>query len=295
MVVLMKIIAAYDGSKYGRWAIEWVEHLPLKVLSGLTVVHVVDPRWVSPPYRVQTAAVSNQGYERAEIHRLEQLTERVLARAKKLSVVVNLGGKVIKETGAIPKSILKHAPKQNGMMVLGSRGLGALDRFMLGSVSTRVTQYAPCPVLIVKQSPRPIRRILLAMDKYKIGTEALNFLIARMVPNILASRNGARPIEVVIVYALPFDYSCENCGVSHVDKAPHVEEATQKLRKAGFRVSERVEMGDPAATILKIAAKQKPELIVTGSKRIGAVERLFVGSISYQVLQHAPCSVLVIK
>jgi nucleotide-binding universal stress UspA family protein len=116
-----------------------------------------------------------------------------------------------------------------------------------------------------------------------------------MVPNTLASPNGTRPIDVVIVYALPFNYSRENWGGAHVDKAPHVEEATQKLREAGFRVSERVEMGDPVATILKIAAEQKPDLIVTGSKGIGPVERLFVGSVSYQVLQQALCSVLVIK
>lgn len=285
----MKIIAAYDGSKYGRWAIEWVEHLPLKAPSRLTVVHVVDPQWVPPPRVVQPAVVGNQRFERAEIQRLEKLTERLLTKAQKLSVVVSLGGKVIKERGAIPKMILEHAPKRNGMVILGSRGLSALDRFMLGSVSTRVAQYAPCPVLVVKQPPRTIRRILLAMDRSKSSSNGLNFIIARMVPNILPGRNDTRPIEVVVAYALPFDYSRGNCTV------PHVDEGARRLRRAGFRVIERVEMGDPAATILKIAAKQKPDLIVTGSKGIGAVERLFVGSVSYQVLQQAPCSVLIIK
>ncbi|MGZ9274842.1 MAG: universal stress protein [Nitrospira sp.] len=291
----MKIIAAYDGSKYGRWAIEWVEHLPLKAPSRLTVVHVVDPQWVPPPRVVQPAVVGNQRFERAEIQRLEKLTERLLAKAQKLSVVVSLGGKVIKERGAIPKMILEHAPKRNGMVILGSRGLSALDRFMLGSVSTRVAQYAPCPVLVVKQPPRTIRRILLAMDRSKSSRNGLNFLITRMVPNILPGRNDTRPIEVVVAYALPFDYSRGNRAVRHVDKAPHVDEGARRLRQAGFSVIERVEMGDPASTILKIAAKQKPDLIVTGSKGIGAVERLFVGSVSYQILQQAHCSVLIIK
>jgi nucleotide-binding universal stress UspA family protein len=283
----MKIITAYDGSKYGRWAIEWVEHLPLKAPSRLTVVHVVDPQWLTPPRVVQPAVVGNQRIGRAEIQRLEKLTERLLSKAQKLSVVVSLGGKVIKERGAIPKMILEHAPKRNGMVILGSRGLSALDRFMLGSVSTRVAQYAPCPVLVVKQPARTIRRILLAMDRSKSSSNGLNFLIARMVPNPI--RNGARPTEVVVAYALPFDYSRGNCTV------PHVDEGARRLRQAGFRVIERVEMGEPAATILKIAAKQKPDLIVTGSKGIGAIERLFVGSVSYQVLQHASCSVLIIK
>ena len=36
------------------------------------------------------------------------------------------------------------------LIVLGSRGLGGMESFMLGSVSERVTHHAHCPVLIVK-------------------------------------------------------------------------------------------------------------------------------------------------
>ena len=36
------------------------------------------------------------------------------------------------------------------LVVVGSRGLGRLDRLLLGSVSTSVVQRAPCPVLVVR-------------------------------------------------------------------------------------------------------------------------------------------------
>lgn len=36
------------------------------------------------------------------------------------------------------------------LIVMGAKGLGTIDRILLGSVSTRVVQYASCPVLVVR-------------------------------------------------------------------------------------------------------------------------------------------------
>jgi nucleotide-binding universal stress UspA family protein len=40
------------------------------------------------------------------------------------------------------------------LVIVGNRGLGMLDRFLLGSVSSAVTQRAPCSVLVVRDTPR---------------------------------------------------------------------------------------------------------------------------------------------
>src|ERR1043165_644187 len=40
--------------------------------------------------------------------------------------------------------------ERDGFLVAGSKGLDALDRFLLGSVSTKLIHYARCPVLVVK-------------------------------------------------------------------------------------------------------------------------------------------------
>ena len=39
-----------------------------------------------------------------------------------------------------------------GLNVVGSRGLGGIEEFFVGSVSDRVADDAKCPVLIVKES-----------------------------------------------------------------------------------------------------------------------------------------------
>jgi nucleotide-binding universal stress UspA family protein len=39
---MMKIVVAVDGSKYGRWATDWVARLPLADMKKVTGLHVVD-------------------------------------------------------------------------------------------------------------------------------------------------------------------------------------------------------------------------------------------------------------
>jgi nucleotide-binding universal stress UspA family protein len=46
---------------------------------------------------------------------------------------------------------MKGATKQHAdLIVMGAKGLAAVDRFLLGSVSTRVVQHANCAVLVVR-------------------------------------------------------------------------------------------------------------------------------------------------
>jgi nucleotide-binding universal stress UspA family protein len=54
------------------------------------------------------------------------------------------------KNGPVARSIVAF-PKEHGadLIVLGSRGAGAVDRYLLGSVSHKVTSVAECPVLVV--------------------------------------------------------------------------------------------------------------------------------------------------
>ena len=53
--------------------------------------------------------------------------------------------------GKPAEEIMKAASKQQAdLIVMGAKGLGAVDRIVLGSVSTRVVQHANCAVLVVR-------------------------------------------------------------------------------------------------------------------------------------------------
>lgn len=59
--------------------------------------------------------------------------------------------KTLCQVGIPAEKIMKVASKQHAdLIVLGAKGLGAIDRFLLGSVSTRVVQHANGAMLVVR-------------------------------------------------------------------------------------------------------------------------------------------------
>jgi nucleotide-binding universal stress UspA family protein len=108
----------------------------------VTVLHVVDISALRAPFLSQPVVAGSGAYIQEEIERMEARSGKTLKEAKQQLAALKLKGTVCKEQGAIAPVILKHAPKRDGLLVVGSKGLDALDRFMLGSVSTNHISYA---------------------------------------------------------------------------------------------------------------------------------------------------------
>jgi nucleotide-binding universal stress UspA family protein len=61
------------------------------------------------------------------------------------------------------------------------------------------------------------------------------------------------------------------------------------------KIDKRIEVGDVAGTVCRVAADVHADVIVVGSHGRGAIERILLGSVSEQVVRHAPCPVLVVR
>ena len=168
----MNVLVATDGSKYGHWGLNWVAKLPFVKQPRVMALHVLDSAWLRGPFRT-----------RPEIQRVEASAARTLKKANQQLALLKLKGTARKEQGAVAQTILKRAPKRDGLLVVGSQGLDALDRFMLGSVSTKLIQYATCPVLVVKDEAVPLRRIALATDGSEASAKALAFVLTKFQPD----------------------------------------------------------------------------------------------------------------
>jgi nucleotide-binding universal stress UspA family protein len=65
--------------------------------------------------------------------------------------------------------------------------------------------------------------------------------------------------------------------------------------KGVAKVTTTVESGDPATAILREADRAKPDLLLLGSRGLGDVRGLLLGSVSHKVAHMAPCTVVTVK
>jgi nucleotide-binding universal stress UspA family protein len=290
----MNVLVATDGSEYGQWGLNWVAKLPFVTPPRVTALHVLDSAWLRGPFRT-----------RPEILRVEARSARTLKKTKQQLAALKLKGTVRREQGAVAPVILKRAPKRDGLLVVGSQGLDALDRVMLGSVSTKLVQYARCPVLVVKGEAAPVRRITLATDGSSASAKALEFVLTRLRPDRSTGKGDRVPIHVNVIHVMvplslaPITIKSTIPWIKFPEQkeAGHrlAEESVRKLIKARFTAEPVCQLGKPAEEIMKMAAKHKADLIVMGAKGLGAIDRFLLGSVSTRVVQYANCSVLVVR
>lgn len=144
-MLFQKILAAYDGSKAANKALDKaIDLCKVTPEAKLEVLHVYDfPRfYVAEGFAPVPASMNKDFYE---------LAERTAEEAKKRVEAAGLEPKVEMVQGPPAETILEHAQKNGAdLIVIGSRGLGGIREFVLGSVSHNVVQHARIPVLVVK-------------------------------------------------------------------------------------------------------------------------------------------------
>lgn len=139
---MKRVLVAVDGSESSLKAARMGAEIAQKFGARVTLMHVV-PRLMLPPdvYGLTIAEVEKE--HRAYADALLDRTARELAP---------LGLELTRSVryGAPAEAIAEEAAATDvGMVVIGSRGLGAVARVFLGSVSDRLVHISPKPVLIV--------------------------------------------------------------------------------------------------------------------------------------------------
>ncbi len=141
------ILIPVDGSE-GSWrALSNAMEIGSKFDSQLTVVNVIQPynnaALLAVPLDNATITQGNSELEKVGDRVLEMAQERLSTYKGKVEYCL--------EVGHPSERIIALSKKSNcDAIVIGSRGLSGIAEFFLGSVSSKVAQYAGVPVLIVK-------------------------------------------------------------------------------------------------------------------------------------------------
>ena len=150
----MRILIAYDGSEPSKHALEQGMSLAKLTNSEVTVVSVV-PRIMIPVFTdVGAGASMYSGQEMADVQEdmrdyysesLKEASEELTKKYPKLQVKTEL------LEGRPSKSIVDMAENDGfDLIVIGSRGLGGITGWILGSTSSKVVESCTVPVLVIK-------------------------------------------------------------------------------------------------------------------------------------------------
>ncbi len=282
------ILVGVDGSAESDAAIRWAAREAVMRHAPMTLVHVVAPvvsRW---PMEPMYATITDWQQDNAQ-HVLEQglKTAHACGADSRLADV---------RTETLNSSVvpaLVRASESQQMVVVGSRGTGALGRMLLGSVSTGLVHHAHCPVAVIRPEPAfadANAPVLLGVD----GSPASEAATAMAFEE--ASGRGVGLValhawsDVAVFPMLGMDWS-EYESQGHEILAERL--AGWQERYPDVNVQRRLVCDQPARWLIR--ESEHAQLVVVGSRGRGGFAGTWFGSVGSAVAQSANIPVLVVR
>ena len=140
------ILVGVDGSDQSRRALAWAMHEAIQHKTPLTVMNV-RPGSVRPATHIywNMPTLPEGGLSTEQAHAsvqdfVDKVANDIGETAPEVAIEVVTGD---------PAEELVRASRDADLLVVGSRGSGGFHRLMMGSVSSKVTHHAACPIMVV--------------------------------------------------------------------------------------------------------------------------------------------------
>ncbi|MEU0440566.1 universal stress protein [Streptomyces sp. NPDC006186] len=231
---------------------------------------------------------------------LRNLADRVVAeavaRARTAEPDVEIGQVVV---SGEPLTVLEAQSRAAELVVVvGSRGMGGFVGLLLGSTAVHLAAHGACPVLVVREEPRPDGPVVLGVDGSAAGRKAVDFAFAeaflRGAPLVAlhawTTWNAPMPApsDPSAPYANP---PGTRAGTEERLSAEAL--AGRREHLPGVAVEHRVVHGGTREALIE--ASGSAQLLVVGARGRGGFTGLLLGSVSQAVLHHARCPVAVVR
>lgn len=283
-MALKRILATTDFSQRSDRALRRAASLSSALSADLQLLHVVDD---------------------------DQPIEVVEQEARQAAALLEKAANGLREAfgGAPVTSIKQGDPFQEivraavdaeaDLIAMGSHRKRLVRDVFVGTTIERVMRTGRHPVLMVNtELSGPYRRIIVATDMSEASAHALR------TAKSLGLLDGA---HVSLLHAFePFAKGMliyANVERENVEKyVDHEASETRRsmteflsdLDLAGLRYDVRLEEGGAFFTIKKIVDKEKPDLLVIGTRGLTGVKRVLLGSVADAVMRGVNCDILAV-
>ncbi|HLU28824.1 MAG TPA: universal stress protein [Glycomyces sp.] len=135
-----RVVVGIDGSETSLRALRWAVRYAEKTGAAIEALHA----WQIPTaYGTPVAVLPGEDFRAAAEQALHRSVESQLGGRTDLAV------EEVAEMGYPPKVLVDRSAEAD-LLVVGSRGRGALRGTLLGSVSLHCVSHAACPVVTVR-------------------------------------------------------------------------------------------------------------------------------------------------
>ncbi|AFR09812.1 universal stress family protein [Nocardiopsis alba ATCC BAA-2165] len=288
------VIVGVDGTSAAQAALAWAIEAAverderLRIVHGLGMSAVMGTLAGSGTERHQAGEQAREGGH--------ALLAAAAEEARRVHPDLNVSTLLAMEDA--PAVLLDEAGHRD-MIVVGSRGLGAVRAIMLGSVGLRTSTHAPCPVIVVPEVSERRRggRVVVGVDGSASSRRALRFALDHALVTDAA-------VVVVNSWEVPLPQDPESLAAdTHSLHEEMFDRQSEEVvagvlaeviddRTEGLDISAVRIQADPVESLLE--AGEGADMIVVGSRGRGGVSGLVMGSTSQGVLRRATVPVAVL-
>lgn len=277
MLTLRKLLLPVDYSQRCLKAAECVRMLARCWKSDVTVLHVTGERAPRDAGEDTGSAISRADF--------------AAALSKELAGI----NTVFTELEGDPAQTIVEFSRQQGMdlIVMPTRGRGALRRFLLGSVTAKVLHDASCPVWTgvhmdeepTRQTCTGIRHVACGVDLGPQSERVLRWAaeLAAGFSAKLTVIHASTQLEPVIGMVHDTEWR------AHVRKAI-LTQLSELLERAGSTAELRLAPGDPAKAVTAAAGEIGADVLVIGRTPDGVLGRLRTNA--YAIIRQSQCPVV---
>ncbi|XQE77744.1 universal stress protein [Streptomyces microflavus] len=282
------VTAGTDHSRESLAAVKWAASEAARRGLPLRLLHV---REAAPAVSASLTGSERAGWPYGG----PQLTAQALrARHPGLEVETD-------DVTGRPAEVLCAAAKDQELLVLGSRGLGRLAGFLLGSVSLSVIARSTTPVVLVRAEDTSSARewqttgdVVVGVDTSQPCDAVLEFAFAHAERHGLALRAlhswRLSPVFVGDPTGAMLSVQTELDTLTNESLTEALAPWREKF--PSVRVTEQCQLGHPAHDLVE--ASHDAGLLVVGRKERYSAVGIHIGSVAHAVLHHSKTAVAVV-
>jgi nucleotide-binding universal stress UspA family protein len=261
---MTRIVVGYDGSPTSTTALTWSVGEARLRGAELVAVTVVD--------------------DRVPASRVDEVREQMQPTFASLTDGVPAVHRIERGDAAAQ---LVDTCNPDDLLVVGSRGRGALVGRLLGSVCHASLHAAPCPVVVIHEEPARTHGVVLVGVDGSAGSHA-----ALAVGSEEARLRGA---AVHVVHAVHWDTIGEEWITPSADDLISWGKSLLEKALVDAERPARAEVVPGRAADVLVQRSEEADLLVVGSRGRSPLASLLLGSTAEACTRRAQCPVLVVR